>query len=32
MLLVQMAVRLLPPDLHAALKAQVKRRFGVARA
>lgn len=32
MLLVQMAMRFLPPDVHAALKAQVERRFGATRA
>ena len=30
MLLIQLAMRFLPPDVHAALKAQIERRFGTA--
>ncbi|MGJ7495971.1 YkvA family protein [Variovorax sp. RT4R15] len=32
MLLIQLAMRFLPPDVHTALKAQIERRFGTARA
>ena len=32
MVLIQLAMRFLPPEVHAALKAQIERRFGTARA